>query len=140
MSTYATWSFYHDEYRGKADESTYRRLAFQAYSKIIELTFRKSEQYKSNSRIAIRLALCQCALVDKMKVYEDADEMIPAGLTSINNDGFSASRGSRAGTVSGTDDSEQAFYRLCLGYLRYPINLLYRGIDDANIRHKCNRI
>ena len=127
-STYSTWDYYHNTYSGKLSEADYTRMAVQAYGEINRRTLNRARDV-----VGMEDALrdCECELVDAMQGFDEAHEILPIGIQSINNDGYSVSAGAStaAGGATNRLQSEDAVLRdICLKYLTMPINLMYLGV------------
>lgn len=125
-STYSTWAFYSGDYGGNLPEETYRRRALDAKLEIDRLTFGRAASAPES--MTERLALAECRLVDAINSYREADaNTTMAGVTSINNDGYSISM-----AAVSQQERQNAYRQIALDLLAYPINLLYAGACVRN--------
>lgn len=128
-STFSTWEYYHDTYNGKLSEGEYRRMAIQAAAEIDLRTLGRAQE--APAEMAAALQNCECELVDAMHGFDEAHEILPVGIQSINNDGYSVSAGSSnaAGAATSRLQSEDTVLRaICIKYLTRPVNLMYLGV------------
>lgn len=128
MITYSTYGFYTTEYGGKLDASVYKRIAPTAKAEIDRLTFNHAATAPDS--MAENLSWCECYMIDAINGFNSVAEILPAGVGSVSNDGYSISRGGLNG--QSTEDAEtQAKRDIAQKWLRYPVNLLYRGVDHV---------
>lgn len=124
MQTFSTFEFYKDTFGGSLTESAYNKSAPNAYQEILTNTF--GAAVTAPESMADNLARCECALVDA--IDEFSDRPVGSGaVSSVNNDGYSVAYGSRLGD-KGTTSENDVYRGICSRWLRYPINLLDRGI------------
>lgn len=120
-ATYSTWEYYsgaaHD---GKADQTAYVRLAKMAAAEINLRCQGRAEQAPASMTDALQE--CECALVDILLESEVRQALLPRGIASVSNDGYSVSA---MGDMP-TDDA--AIAAVCRRHLMWPTNLLYAGV------------
>lgn len=124
MQTFSTFEYYRDTYGGTLTESAYNKAAPDAYQEILNNTFGAAENAPES--MGENLSRCECALVDAIDEFNDR----PVGsgaVSSVNNDGFSVSYGSRMGD-SGVTSEASVYLSICRRWLRHPVNLLHRGV------------
>lgn len=124
MTPYSTWDFYRDCHRGSLGEDDYRRLAVDACREIDRRTFGRAGQ--APKEMAVPLKLCECALIDAAYAYEACDGLLPKGIGSVGNDGYTMTRSS----ADIAREKANAFQEICEKWLRRPVNLLYRGVTE----------
>lgn len=126
-STYSTWEYYCEEYCGALGEDGYSKLAHKAFGEINRRTFGQAKAAPASMAEALRD--CECELVDVLASFEDSYALLPKGINSINNDGFSASASGGNSKTDSRESVEDAEIRLiCQRYLLYPVNLMYAGV------------
>lgn len=127
-STFSTWEYYRDTYNGKLSEADYKRMAIQAAAEIDRRTLGRARDVVG---MEDALQNCECELVDAMQGFDEAHEILPIGIQSVNNDGYSVSAGGSNASGGATNrlQSEDVVLRdICLKYLSRPVNLLYLGV------------
>lgn len=114
---YADYAYYHDSYGGKMGEEDFRRMGAKASRTITLHTLGRAY---TCAEMADNVRDCECALAD---VYL-AVSTRPPGIASESNDG---------GSVSYTSytDVRGEVATVLREHLTYPVNLMYRGYDDA---------
>ncbi len=126
-STYSSWEYYRDIYFGARDEAAYRRLAIGAAGEINLRTFGRAAT--APAAMAGALRDCECELVDILFSMEQSYALLPQGIASVNNDGFSAATGTGAGRADSRAVLHSAEIRaVCHKHLLAPVNLLYTGV------------
>lgn len=124
---YSTWDYYHSTYGGTLTETEYTKKSFQAAGEINRQTCYKS--LKAPDLMDSALCDCECELVDCLADFEKSYWLLPDGIHSINNDGFSVSAGSGNETGDLRSVSQSAkIRRICQKHLLYPVNLMYPGV------------
>lgn len=113
-STYSDYAFYKNTFCGELAESDYTRSAIEAKSVIDLQTFKRASTAPAEMLDAVKL--CECALVDAIYAYSK----VPHGVTSVNNDGYSAS-------FTEKDKEPAALRSICKKYLTFPVNLMFGG-------------
>lgn len=138
MKTFSKWSFYHDVYQGELTQDVYSRYAPDAYGHILRATHRKA-LYAIDS-MGEQLAQCECRIIDIVQSYEGAaNSILPRGINSMSNDGYSVSRSARGGsTETGDSDQTSDIYDAMQLFLYSPINLLAVGI--GSVPRRCSRL
>lgn len=132
-TTYSTWADYRNKYRGRLAQYNYEQAAIKAKATIDRLTF--GQALNAPDSMKENLMFCECELADAIHANWEADSLLPKGIASANTDGVSISRDTR--TTGGEARSEQSMYLdICRRHLRYPVNLMYRGVSYVghNIR------
>lgn len=126
-STYSTWDYYRDEYRGALDEGDYTREAIKAAGEIDRRTFGRAKSAPATMAAAIQN--CECELVDALYSFEQSYEALPKGLSSLNNDGLSAVSSYGSSMRNSRETAQSAEIRdICQKYLLDPINLMFAGV------------
>lgn len=130
MKTFSTWAFYVDQYHGTLTQELYNRYAPDAYGHILRGTHRRA-LYAPES-MAEQLAQCECRIIDIVQSYEGAaNSILPRGINSMSNDGYSVSRSARGGsTETGDSDQTSDIYDAMQLFLYAPVNLLATGIGS----------
>ncbi|MFV0413867.1 MAG: hypothetical protein ACK5L3_11495 [Oscillospiraceae bacterium] len=127
MPTYSDYTFY-QSIGGKLTQEEYKASVFDAKFEIDYRTFNRAPI--APAEMAEKLKVCECKLVDAMTAYKKTYELLPNGIASISNDGYTVSAGSRADSGTSTAGAEQAEYQnICRKYLCSPANLMYAGVD-----------
>ncbi len=116
---------YYTSHGGILSESQYNTYAPMAYYEIISQTNHKAASAPDCMTEAVKM--CEVALIDVLAGYGEASSSIPAGVSSVNNDGFSISRGSSFGG-SAIELETAAANDVCARYLQTPINLMCRWL------------
>lgn len=126
-ATYSTWEYYSTTYHGQLDVNTYRRLSIQAAGEINRHTFGRAKTAPETMQAA--LCLCECELVDALNTFAQSYALLPRGISSINNDGFSASTNSGNSRKDSREANQAAeIHDICSKHLLEPVNLLYAGV------------
>lgn len=124
-STYSDFIFY-QSIGGQLTEAEYRASVNDAKNEIDYRTFERAATAPAS--MTEKIKTCECKLVDAIHSYKKTYELLPNGIASINNDGFSVSAGARADSGTSTASAEQAEYHsICLKHLTMPVNLMYAG-------------
>lgn len=118
--TYSDYTFYKNEYHGALTEEQYSAQVNKAHAEITARTMGRSD-----SEMETALKMCECELVDAI----DGFAQIPAGISSINNDGYSVSFGTSGRGSTLSQSSEASVYEaICRRWLLVPTNLLLRWV------------
>lgn len=129
-STYSTWEYYSGpEYHGSLDYTQYVNFSAKAKYIIDQRTLNRAQT--APDTMLERLRDCECEIVDAMHGFSEAKAILPVGIASINNDGYSVSAGgsNTAGGMSNRLQVEESILReICIRYLTQPENLMYRGV------------
>ncbi|MFV0351425.1 MAG: hypothetical protein ACK5JF_03825 [Oscillospiraceae bacterium] len=124
-STYSDYDFY-KSVGGALTEAEYNASVHEAKYEIDFRTFERAAT--APAEMAEKIKMCECKLVDAIHSYKKTYELLPNGIASISNDGFSVSAGARADSGTSTASAEQSAYQsICLKYLSLPINLMFAG-------------
>lgn len=127
-SNYSTFGYYSEEYKGTLSESLYTKYALQASAEIDMRTFGNAE--KAHDDMKSELCLCECELVDAYARFEESYNTLPKGISSMNNDGFSAATSYGSSKTDSREAAQNSEIRnICMKYLLRPQNLLYPGVD-----------
>lgn len=124
-STYSTWDYYHNRYRGKLRDADYTPAAIQAAAEIDDQTLGRAAT--APAAMAEALQNCECVLVDAIHSLGESQAALPIGIQSINNDGIQVTAAS-AGNLSRQQLEQEALRNICRKYLTRPVNLMYRGV------------
>lgn len=125
MALTVTYQEYRD-YGGRLSEDTFESLLNDAVYTVSSLTFARSESPPKAMRDRVRR--CICEVVDVKHSYFQADTMLPRGIGSINNDGYSISRSARNSSSAAETTEQQDYETVCRKYLLVPENLMYAGV------------
>ena len=122
MSTFSDFDFYRDEYHGKLTEDQYNASKHEAKATILSETLSRAANAPEMMKEAVKL--CECALVDILHSHKKSREILPSGITSVSNDGYSVTAGS-----TNRPNTEAAELRaMCAKFLQTPVNLMCRWI------------
>lgn len=124
MTTYSTWEYYSGEYGGQLPQAEYNRRAPDAKYEIDRLTMGNAAT--APDTMADRLARCECKMVDVMAA--SADLGLTAGVSSVNNDGFSVSFEAGASAAY-----RREVENIARALLTQPVNLLFSGAVVKNV-------
>ncbi len=133
---YADYAFYHDKYMGVLPEDEFARLSVRASSYLDYYTQNRAEGHAELEAVK----MCCCALVDRYKIIEAAQELASKKLTdSLASDadvksetvgGYSRTLASgadgAAAALSTMDGTKKLLADTCREYLAHT-GLLYRG-------------
>lgn len=114
--TYSDYNFYKNEYHGALAEEQYVAQVNKAHAEIIVRT-----RGRKASDMEEALKMCECELVDAIHAFAQA----PAGVASVNNDGYSISYG---GTNRAARGEAAEYEAICRRWLLVPTNLLLRWV------------
>ena len=117
----------HDYYVGKGGKLSleeFTALLKDAVYTVDYITFGRIQNPPGS--MVERVKDCICAVIDEMHREQQTADLLPRGIASINNDGYSVSRG--AESVHGGDAAQSAYIAICRKYLTRPVNLLYTGV------------
>lgn len=134
--SYADYEYYAGTYMGTVSEDEFPRLAVRASS---FLDYYTQNRVKDNAELDA-VKMCCCALVDKYKVIEAAQELAvkklagaletDAEVKSETVGGYSRTLDTGASgavaALSTTDGAKKLFAETCMEYLAHT-GLLYRG-------------
>ena len=134
---YADYTYYHGTYMGTVSEEDFQRLAVRASSFLDYYTRNKAKEYVGLEE----LQMACCALVDKYKVIEAANDLaaknLAASLSADGNElksetvgGYSrtfASGGDSALSALNTSAGERKFLAETAAQYLANTGLLYRG-------------
>lgn len=124
MSTFSDYTFY-KEHGGQLSEAAYNASVDDAHAEILSQTNGKAQNAPEEMQEAVKL--CECALVDVIAGYKDTAAILPRGIASVSNDGYSVSaRSGGSSTVAKSEAQERA--AICARYLQWPVNLMCRWL------------
>lgn len=123
MAAFADYAYY-TAHGGKLPEAAYDASVNDAYTEILSQTGGAALTAPEEMRDAVKL--CECALVDIVAGYKETAAVLPKGVGSISNDGYTVSVG--AGGVSLTKAEAQERAAVCARYLQWPVNLMCRWL------------
>lgn len=109
---------------GKLSNTEFCAIVKDAAYTVSFLTLGRSEDPPDS--MAARVKDCICAVVDAMHEYRQADAMLPPGVASVNNDGYSVTRG--ADGIRSDSAEINGYIAICVKYLSFPYNLMYMGV------------
>lgn len=122
-TTFSDYAFY-KEHGGQLSETVYNSVVDDAHAEILSQTNGAAQTAPEAMQDAVKL--CECKLVDSLAAYNAAAALLPKGVGSISNDGYSVSMGS--GNAS-PQQAEAADRRaICARYLQWPVNLMCRWL------------
>lgn len=121
MSTFSDYDYY-VQHGGKLSEADYDASVDDAHAEILSQTNGAANTAPESMQDNVKL--CECALVDMIAAYKQAAEMLPRGVGSISNDGYSVSLGS----TSPQKAEAQERGAICARYLQWPVNLMCRWL------------
>lgn len=124
MLPFTDYTFY-KENGGKLSESDYNASVGDANAEILSQTNGAALAAPDSMKLAVKL--CECALVDLFAAYKETAHVLPKGIASISNDGYSVSKGT-GGDASITVLERQERTAICSLYLQWPVNLMCRWI------------
>jgi hypothetical protein len=119
-TTFSDYVFY-TQNGGQLSEAEYSAVVGAAYAEIISQT---SGRALTSDAIMDAVKRCECALVDVIAAYRKGAALLPKGVGSISNDGYSVSMGS----TSPVQAEAQERRTICARYLQTPVNLMCRWI------------
>jgi hypothetical protein len=136
MRRFSSFEFYKDEWRGNLSEDEYDQFVGRAYDEIMSQTNNRAlaggvntcgcSKTERTDLMEQNIKLCECALTDLFAGYANTEQMLPKGVTSIDNDGYKISAGSGGMSISSTEAKEIA--TICTRYLQVPVNLMDRWL------------
>lgn len=124
MATFANYAYY-TEHGGKLPEAVYNASVNDAYAEILSQTNGVALTAPEEMQDAVKM--CECALVDVVAGYKDTAAVLPKGIGSISNDGYTVSVGTGGG-VSITKAEAQERAAVCARHLQWPVNLMCRWL------------
>lgn len=119
MSTFADYTYY-QEHGGTLSQSAYNAVVDDAHAEILSQTSGQALSAPDAMQDAVKL--CECKLVDAIVDYNKGASLLPKGIGSISNDGYSVSLG--AGAANPLKARAQELHAICARYLQYPCNLM----------------
>lgn len=122
MATFADYAYY-TAHGGKLPEAAYNASVNDAYAEILSQTGGAALTAPREMQDAVKL--CECALVDVVAGYQETAKMLPKGIGSVSNDGYTVSVVAADG-VSTAETKERA--AVCAQYLQWPVNLMCRWL------------
>ncbi|MDL2273445.1 hypothetical protein LJC34_02720 [Oscillospiraceae bacterium OttesenSCG-928-G22] len=123
MSTFADYTFY-TQHGGQLSEAVYNAAVDDAHAEILSQTNGAAQTAPEVMQEAVKL--CECKLVDAIAAYKDAAALLPKGVGSISNDGYSVSMGTGSASPLKAEAQERA--AICARYLQWPVNLMCRWL------------
>lgn len=122
-TTFSDYQFY-TEHGGRLTEAAYKAVVDDAHAEIISQTNGAANTAPDSMQDALKL--CECKLADTIAAYREGAALLPKGVGSISNDGYSVSMGS--GSVSPYKAEMQERAAICARYLQVPVNLMCRWL------------
>lgn len=124
MPAFTDYSYY-QQHGGKLSEADYNASVNDAYAEILLQTNGAAQTAPVEMQEALKL--CECKLVDVFAAYKEGAALLPKGVGSVSNDGYSVSV--VTGGASDAAKAEAAERRaICVRYLQHPVNLMCRWI------------
>lgn len=114
---------YYTAHGGKLSEMEYNAFVDDAHAEILSQTNGKAVCAPDSMQEPLKL--CECRLVDVIAAYQSGAALLPKGVNSISNDGYSVSAGAGMGETS-VQAEFQDKYAVCMRYLQIPCNLMCR--------------
>ena len=124
MSTFTDFTFYRDVFHGRLSEEDYNASVWDALAEILSQTNGAAQTAPEKMQEAVKL--CECALVDAIAAYKQGAALLPKGVGSISNDGYTVSMGSAAANPLQAETQERR--AICARYLQWPVNLMCRWL------------
>ena len=115
------YTYYARDYGGELPENEFRRYVKRAGYTASHCTLGRSENPPEEMEERVRD--CICALTDAGYSYNKSAEMLPPGIGSVSNDGYSVSRGTET-----AGDEYREYEAICRKYLLAPVNLMAAGV------------
>jgi len=125
MSTFSDFAFYENVYRGKLSEDEYGASVRRAYAEILSQT--NSAAISAPESMTEAVKLCECELVDVIDSYKKSAALLPGGIGSVSNDGYSVSSKSSTGAEIASMEARDR-HEACARYLQQPVNLMCRWL------------
>lgn len=125
MPTFTDYAYY-TAHGGKLPEADYNASVHDAYAEILSQTNGAALTAPEEMQDAVKL--CECALVDVVAGYKDTATVLPKGIGSISNDGYTVSVGTGTGGVSILKAEAQERVTVCARHLQWPVNLMCRWL------------
>lgn len=122
-TTFSDYEFY-TAHGGNLPIAVYNAVVDDAHAEIISQTNGWATTAPEVMQDAVKL--CECALVDTIAAYKDGAALLPKGVGSISNDGYSVTTGSGAANPLQTEAKER--HAICARYLQCPVNLMSRWL------------
>ena len=128
MTTFSDFAFYKGEFHGFLDEDAYNASVATAYYEILSQT--NSAALKAPDSMTEAVKVCECELVDVIDAYKTGAAMLPKGVSSVSNDGYSISSKTSSGADCGDtlDMERRERHTICVRYLQTPVNLMCRWV------------
>jgi hypothetical protein len=124
-TTFSDYTFY-TAHGGKLAEADYNASVDDAYAEIISQTLGIATNAPDSMTDAV--ALCECKLVDVIAAYKAGAALLPKGIGSISNDGYSVSASSGGSGINTQQSETQERRAICVRYLQTPVNLMCRWL------------
>lgn len=121
--TFADYAFY-TQNGGKLSGADWAAVAGDAQAEILSQTNGRAATAPAVMQDAVKR--CECALADVIAAYKAGAALLPKGVGSINNDGYSVSMGSGAANPQQAEARERR--AICARYLQTPVNLMCRWL------------
>ncbi len=123
MAAFADYTFY-TQHGGRLTETAYLAAVDDAHAEILSQTNGRASTAPDGMQEALKL--CECKLVDVIAAYKEGAALLPKGVGSISNDGYSVSMGSGAADPLQAEAQERR--AVCARYLQQPVNLMCRWL------------
>ena len=115
---------YYTTHGGKLSGTEFAACVRDAEYTVSFLTLGRSEDPPES--MITRVKDCICAVVDAMHGYRQSNSLLPPGVASINNDGYSVTR--NADGIQSDNAEVRDYIAICKKYLTLPCNLMYMGV------------
>ena len=115
---------YYNEHGGKLSGEEFAAVVREAEYTVSFLTLGRSESPPES--MVTRVKDCICAVCDEIHSHKQTDELLPGGISSINNDGYSVTR--NADGIQSDNAEFRDYIAICKKYLTIPYNLMYMGV------------
>ncbi|MDL2318074.1 hypothetical protein LJC74_03135 [Eubacteriales bacterium OttesenSCG-928-A19] len=122
-TTFSDYAFY-KAHGGALSEAVYNSVVDDAHAEILSQTNGRATTAPDAMQDAVKL--CECKLVDTIAAYKEGAALLPKGIGSISNDGYSVAIGS--GTANPLQAEAQERRVVCARYLQMPVNLMCRWL------------
>ncbi len=123
MSTaFSDYAFY-IAHGGKLSEAAYTAVVDEAHAEILSQT--NGAANTAPASMLDNVKLCECRLVDTITAYQQGAALLPKGVGSISNDGYSVAMGTGANPMQAEAKERRA---ICARYLQWPENLMCRWL------------
>jgi hypothetical protein len=120
MAAFTDYAYY-TMHGGQLDEATYLAVVDDAHAEILLQTNGRASAAPASMQDAVKV--CECKLIDVIAAYKKSAALLPKGINSVNNDGYSISAGA---DLSQSEVREKQ--SVCARYLQQPVNLMCRWL------------